>query len=330
MPRAIDDFERYCLGLLNELSLSEELLEKIDKAVKVLRHELNEESYLRVLHIWQESFSALAVTAFDYLDTDQLLQEASKHEMKEVFESSWLKRFDIVESVTAYVLLDAEKRFREKVLDTIHDSLMEQFNIAKIIDVFMGSWASSLDKDLTSRSKLCNFILCENVLITDILYSPAITDEIKEEWWIAPKNTRPLVFYIPLGIVNRVIAPSNFSYREGLSASAFDLKLQLKVEDVFEENRLPYVMNRLRMLKHMVVFNEVDINIQIRRNHNESESDYNERKHRIIQHIREQGTTSLSGEYSIASIVEGEPRPPYENLLKAMAGALDLDSMRFF
>jgi len=71
LPRAIDDFERYCLGLLNELSLSEELLEKIDKAVKVLRHELNEESYLRVLHIWQESFSALAVTAFDYLDTDE-------------------------------------------------------------------------------------------------------------------------------------------------------------------------------------------------------------------------------------------------------------------
>ncbi|MHA3962301.1 MAG: hypothetical protein AM325_002070 [Candidatus Thorarchaeota archaeon SMTZ1-45] len=305
-------------------------MEKIDKVVKVLRHELNEESYLRILHIWQESFSALAEIAFDGLGTDQLLQEASKHEMKEVLESSWLKRFDIVESVTANVLLDAEKRFREKVIDTIHDSLIEQFNTGEIIDVFIGSWASSLDKELTSKSRLCNFLLFENVLITDILYSPTITDEIKEEWWISPKNKRPLIFYIPFGIVNRVIAPSDLSYREGLSASAFDLKLQLKVEDGFEENRLPYIMNRLRMLRHMVVFNEVDINIEIRRDQNESERIYNERKYSIIQHIKERGNTSLSNEYSIANIVEGEPRPPYENLLKAMVGALDLDSMRFF
>ena len=330
LPLAIDDFERYCLGLLNESSLSEELLEKIDKAVTVLRHELNEESYLRVLHIWQESFSALAETAFEGLDTDQLLQEASKQEMKEVLESSWLKRFDIVESVTAHVLLDAEKRFREKVLDTIHDSLIEQLSSGNIIDVFIGSWASSLDKELTSRGKLCNFILCENGLITDILYSPNITDEIKEEWWIAPKNKRPLIFYIPLEIINAVIAPSDLSYREGLSAAAFDLKLQLRVEDGLEENRLPYVMNRLRMLRHMVIFNEVDINIQIRRYENESERDYNERKHFIIQHIKEKASTSLSNEYSIANIVEGEPRPPYESLLKAMVRAIDFDSMRFF
>jgi len=236
--------------------------------------------------------------------------------MKEVFESSWLKRFDIVESVTAYVLLDAEKRFKEKVLDTIHDSLIEQFNAGEIIDVFIGSWASSLDKELTSRSKICNFLLCENILITDTLYSPTITDEIKEEWWIAPKNIRPLIFYIPLGIIDTVIAPSDLPYREGLSTSEFDLKLRLRVEDGLEENRLPYVMNRLRMLRHMVVFNDVDINIQIRRYENESDRDYNERKHLIIQHIKEQGNTSLSNEYSIANIVEGEPRPPYEALVK--------------
>jgi hypothetical protein len=318
LSRAIDDFERYCLGLLNELSLSKEILEKIDKTVKVLRHEFTEESYLRVFHIWQESFSALAETAFDGLGTDQLLEKASRHEIQNALGSDWLKRFDIVESVTAYVLLDAEKCFREKVSDTILDSLIAQFGSGEVIDVFIGSWASSLDKELRAKSKLCNFILCENALLTNILYSPASTDEVKEEWWIAPKNIRPLIFCIPFGIVNRVIAPSNLSHRDGLGSTIYDLKLQLRVEDGLEENRLPYVMSRLRMLRHMVVFDEVDIDIQIKRNEDEPEDNYNERKSRIIHHIKQQVNTSLSGEYSIAMIVEGEPRALYATALSCL------------
>ena len=318
MSRAIDDFERYCLGLLNELSLTEEILKKIDRTVKVLRHELNEEAYLRVFHIWQESFSALAETAFDGLGTDQLLEKVSNREIQDTLGSDWLKRFDIVESVTAYVLLDAEKRFKEKVYDTIIDSLITQFGAGKVIDVFVGSWASSFGDELRSKSKLCNFILCENALLSNILYSPALTIEVNEEWWIAPKNKRPLIFYIPFGIVNRVIAPSNLSHWEGFGSAAYDLKLQLRVEDGLDENRLPYVMNRLRMLRHMVVFDDVDIHIQIKRNEDESEGDYNERKSRVIHHIKQQGNTSLSGEYSIAMIVEGEPRAPYDTVLSCL------------
>jgi hypothetical protein len=327
MSRAIDDFERYCLGLLNELSLSEEILKKIDKTVKVLRHELNEEAYLRVFHIWQETFSALAETAFDGLGTDQLLEKASKREIQDTLDSDWLKRFDIVESVTGYVLLDAEERFSEKVSDTILDSLITQFGVGEIIDVFIGSWASSLDEELRSKSKICNFILCDNALLTNILYSPALTDDVKEEWWIAPKNIRPLIFYIPFGIVNRVIAPSNLSHWDGLGSTAYDLKLQLRVEDGLEENRLPYVMNRLRMLRHMVVFNEVDINIQIKRNDDESEEKFNERRSQIIHHIKQQVNTSLSSEYSIAMIVEGEPRAPYAPALSCF---YVFDPMRYF
>ncbi|MFW9974608.1 MAG: hypothetical protein ACFFDQ_05050 [Candidatus Thorarchaeota archaeon] len=318
MPRAIDDFERYCLGLLNELSLSEEILEKIGKTVKILRHELNEDAYLRVFHIWQESFSALAETAFDGLGTDQLLEKASKREIQETLESDWLKRFDIVESVTAYVLLDAEKRFREKVSDTINDSLIAQFGSGEIIEVFIGSWACSLGEEMRSKSKLCNFILCENALLTNILYSPALTEKVKEEWWIAPKNTRPLIFYIPFGIVNKVTIPSNLSHWDGISPAAYDLKLQLRVEDSLEENRLPYVMNRLRMLRHMVVFNEVDIHIHIMRNEDEPLDVYNERKFQIRHLIGQQANMSLSSEYSIAMIVEGEPRAPYDTPLSCL------------
>ncbi|TFG95272.1 hypothetical protein E4H12_13590, partial [Candidatus Thorarchaeota archaeon] len=134
LPQAIDDFERYCLGLLDDLELSAGLLKKLEAVVKVLRNELNEDAYMRVLHLWQETFSVLAETAFEGLGTDQLFKKASKDEMKEVLESDWLKRIDIVESVTGYVLIDAEKRFREKVIDTINDTLITKFDLGKIID----------------------------------------------------------------------------------------------------------------------------------------------------------------------------------------------------
>lgn len=318
LPRAIDDFERYCQGLLDDLELSENLLKKLDAVVKVLRNELNEDAYMKVLHIWQEVFTILAETAFNGLGTDQLSKKPSKDEFKEVLESDWLKRIDIVESVTGYVLIDAEKRFREKVIDTINDTLITKFGLGKIIDVFEGSWASSLDNKLISKSRLCNFILCENALLTNILYSPAITTGIDDEWWIAPKNLKPISFYIPFGIVDRVIVQRNLSFRDGLGKTTFDLKLQLRVEDDLEENRLPYVMNRLRMLKHMVVFNEVDINIVIRRNEDEPEQEYTERKSVIIDHIKQHRNTTLSRKYSIVNIIEGEPKPHLSTFLASI------------
>jgi hypothetical protein len=186
--------------------------------------------------------------------------------------------------------------------------------------VFKGSWAISLEGELISRRKSCNFILCENALITDTLYSPEITNSVREDLWIAPKNERPLAFYIPFGLVGEVIAPSNLSYREGLDTKAFDFKLKLRVEDGIEENRLPYVMNRLKILRHMVVFNEVDINIQIKREGDESERESTDWASRIVHHIRQHANTSLSNDYSIASIVEGEARPPYATIPRWLLG----------
>jgi hypothetical protein len=318
--RAIEDFERFCLGLLDELSLSEEILEKIDATVKVLQHELNEDSYLRVLHLWKESFRFLAENAFEELGIEQLCEKPSKSESKKALGSDWLKRFDIVESVTGYVLLDAEKRFRTQVLDTLQEALIGEFGFGEIVEVFKGSWASSLDGELISRRKSCNFILCENALITDTLYSPEITSIVREDLWIAPKNDRPLIFYIPFGLIGEVIAPSSLSYRMGRDAKAFDLEVKLRVEDGIEENRLPYVMNRLKILRHMVVFKEVDINIQIEREEDESEKRNTDWKSRVIHHIRQHANTSLSNEYSIASIVEGEARPPYATIPRWLLG----------
>jgi hypothetical protein len=309
LQRAIDEFERYCLGLLDELELSKNLLTKIDAVVKVLLNELNEDTYMRVLQIWQEVFRVLSETVFDDLSMAQLLKKASKHEIKEVSESEWLKRIDIVESVTGYVLIDAEKRFRENVIDTVNDVLITKFSLGKIIDEFDGSWAISLDNELITKRNLCSFILCENALLTNILYSPSITSRVEFEWWIAPKNSRPISFYIPFGIVDKVIDQGDLSYRDGLGKTIFDLKLLLKVEDALEENRLPYVMNRLRILRHMAVFNELDVNIEIRRNDDETDAEHNERKSRIIHHIMQHGNTSLSGKYALVNIVEGEPKP---------------------
>lgn len=310
LPHAIDEFERYCLGLLDELSLSEAILGKIDSTVKILRNELNEDAYLRVLHIWQSAFDFLAENGFAGLSIEQLLIDASKNEMKETLDSDWLKRFDIVESVTAYVLLDAEKRFKDNVIETIQDSLLTRFGRESIIELFKGSWAGSLDKNLASKPHSCNFVLCENALLTDLLYSPEINSGTNEEWWIAPMNRRPLMLYIPLSIVESVIVPSDLSYREGLRKTRFDFKMRLRVEDTLEENRLPYVMNRLRMLRHMIVFNEVEFNITIQRDDDEFEGDMMDRKSRIIKHIQQQSNMTECGEYSIALVVEGEPRDP--------------------
>ncbi len=317
LPHAIDEFERYCLGLLDELSLSEAILGKIDSTVRVLRNELNEDAYLRVLHLWQSSFDFLAENGFAGLGTDQLLMDASNNEMKETLESDWLKRFDIVESVTAHVLLDAEERFRENVIETIHESLQARYGGGDIVELFKGSWASSIEKDLTTKPHPCNFVMFEKVILTDMLYSPVLDEGLTEEWWIAPMNTRPLMFYIPLTIVEGVTAPSELSYRAGFRTNRYDLKMQLKVDDVLEENRLPYVMNRLRMLKHMVVFNEVDINIAIHRGDDEFEGDFVDRKSRIIEHIQRQSNAKDSRDYSIALIMEGEPRTPLDMLLSA-------------
>lgn len=327
LPRAMENFERYCQGLLDELELSEEVLEKIDSAMKVLRNELNADAYLRILHIWQDSFNYLADAAFDGLGTDQLLIDASKKEMKNALESDWLKRFDIVESVTAQVLLDAEKRFRDNVIETIHESLITQFGLGEVPEHFTGSWVSSLDKERTSKTYSCNFILCENALLTDILYSPDLSSDENEEWWIAPKNARPLMLYFPFGIVDNVLTPSDITHRDGLSTTPFDLKMQLRVEDGIEENRLPYVMNRLRILRHMVVFNEVDINIEIKRDDDESEENYLERKTRIMQHIKHKVHTYQSDDYSVAMIVEGERRNPVSHFLSTI---LEFSRGRFF
>ncbi len=305
---AIEEFERVTRGFLDEtIPCSKYMLSAYEDATVRVDAELDIDSYLRVLRLWQEALDYLVKHAFPDFTVDQLLQGVPASEFKTAMKSEWIRRFDFVEGAIRHLVLGAETAYREDVLEILTAEAMEEVDAGEVLESFSGSWAVSLDGEISMRSQKSRFMLCERALVTDTLYSAKADQGLEQQWWIGPKNMKPLTLVFPFDMVTQFVAPSDVKHHGGLRGTRYDVRLRLRTtQRNSEENRLPAVLSALRALKHAVLFEEADFNISIARNDQEPEFDYSARMSRILDEL----STQLQGEkkdigYSISLVVEG-------------------------
>jgi hypothetical protein len=306
--KAVEEFERMTKGFLDESSpLSKYMLSEYERVTTKADKELDADSYLRVLHLWQEAFDYLVAKAFPEMTISELLDNLPQKEIKEAKESEWLRRFDFVEGAIRYIILGAETAYCEDVLDILTAEAMEALSAGEVLESFMGTWAVSLDGEVSMRAQRNRFLLCERGLVTDTLYSAKADQGVEQQWWIGPKNVKPLTLAFPFDMVRQFISPSDVRYRSGIRSTPYDMRLRLvATERGSEENRLPVVLSALGALKHMVIFEEADFNISIARNDGESDAEYAARKAGLANVIKDQLQVKKKDiGYSISLVVEG-------------------------
>ena len=305
---AIEEFERITRGFLDEsMPFSEYMLSEYEQVTERLDAELETDSYLRVLALWQDAMDYLVRNAFPELTVDDLLEGVSKSRLEAAMNSEWLRRFDFVEGAIRHIVLGAETAYRNDVLEILTLEAMEEIDAGEVLESFSGSWAASLDGEVSMKSQKNRFMLCERAIVTDTLYSARADQGLKQQWWIGPKNVKPLTLIFPLDMVVQFIAPSDARHNSGLRSVPYDIRIRLmSTRKDTEENRLPAVLCALGALKHTVIFEEADFNIAIEREDKESEANFSARKSRILDILKGQlqGDKEDSG-YSISLVVEG-------------------------
>ncbi|RLI56836.1 MAG: hypothetical protein DRO87_02860 [Candidatus Thorarchaeota archaeon] len=315
---AIESFESVCQLLIGDYALlTDDILTRLNKAAQQVDENIDLDSYLRVLDIWQESFAFLVDNAFPDLTLDELLEPPSKGELKEAMDSDWLKRFDFVECACRFILERSEASFRDDVLDLHTAKFIEDFEAGEILERFTGEWAVSLDGNVSHRAQKNKFLLCERAIVTDTLNSVRSDQGLKDQWWIGPKNVKPLMLAFPFDMVRNMIAPSDVSYRIKIRQPHYDARLRLEsTERRDEQNRLPFILSRLGALKHVVVFDSFDVNLRIDARDGESDVGYSRRVSRILDLLREQSLKHNEDiGFSISLVVEGPRVEPGEGVV---------------
>ena len=303
----VQEFERICHNLIVDyFYLSTDIIENLNKAAQRVNNSINLESYLAVLNIWQQSFAFLIEHAFPELTMDELFEPASKKEMKDALASDWLKRFDFVETACRYILYSSEIDFYDELVNVHTAKFIEDFRAGEILERFSGRWAVSINGEVSHRSVENDFLLCERAIITDTLNTVQYQGR-NEQWWIGPRDVKPLTLAFPFDMVTNMMAPSDVRYRSGLRTAGYDVRLTLEsTPEADRQNRLPLILNRLGVLQHMVIFDELDLNLSVEPNNGETKVEFSKRLSRILDLIEEKAKKYNDDiGYSIALVVEG-------------------------
>jgi hypothetical protein len=327
---AVDEFERVSRTILKgSLELSEKTLADYQNVTLKTIEELDTNSYLRLLRLWQDAFTHLVENAFPDLTVDDMLDDIPGEAIRVALESDWLRRFDFVEGAIRHVLVHVEVEHKEDILEILTQEAMDTVNAGEVLELFTGSWAISLDGKVSHRAKQNRFILCERAIITDTLYSARAEQGRDEEWWIGPSDVKPLTLTFPFDMVTDFVSPSDVRYRTGVRKAAYDMRLRLQAtEDIDEENRLPLVLNALGALKHLVIFEEADINIAIEQEDGESDHEFATRRTQIANLVQEQLAYEKNDiGFSISLVVEGQARKPAQVRIVSSASMDMLDGL---
>ena len=304
---SVQSFEKICHNLIFDyFHINTEIVEKLNKAAKSVNDSINLESYMVVLKIWQDTFTFLVDHAFPELTIDELFEPASKEDMKEALESDWLKRFDFVETACRYILYNSEIDFYDELVNVHTTKFIEDLGAGEILERFSGRWAVSIDGEVSHRSVENDFLLCERAIITDTLNTVQFQGR-DEQWWIGPRDVKPLTLAFPFDMVTDMIAPSDVRYRSGLRTADYDARLTLEsTPEADRQSRLPLILNRLGVLQHMVIFDELDLNLSVEPNNGETEVEFSKRLSRILDLLEDKSKAYNEDiGYSIALVVEG-------------------------